>query len=145
MKKLSSVAFSPEFRNRLDAVIRFSHLSQDIVMQVVHKFIIKLEDQLSEKNVSISLSDDAVHWLANKGYDKLMGARPLSRLIQEEIKKPLADELLFGKLSKGGSVHITTNETDDTLSMIFESKIVPKSQKRKVRNVKNKSNVTAEN
>jgi ATP-dependent Clp protease ATP-binding subunit ClpA len=114
-------AFTPEFRNRLDSVIRFGHLTQDIVMQVVHKFIIKLEDQLSDRNVSLSLTDEASSWLATKGYDKLMGARPLSRLIQEKIKKPLADELLFGKLTKGGTVHVSLNADTDELSMMFES------------------------
>jgi ATP-dependent Clp protease ATP-binding subunit ClpA len=105
----------------LDSVIRFGHLTQDIVMQVVHKFIIKLEDQLSDRNVSLSLTDEASSWLAVKGYDKLMGARPLSRLIQEKIKKPLADELLFGKLTKGGTVHVSLNADTDELSMMFES------------------------
>ena len=113
-------SFTPEFRNRLDAVINFGHLGQDVVMQVVQKFIIKLEDQLSERGVSLSLSDDAARWLAIKGYDKIMGARPLARLIQEEIKKPLADEILFGKLAKGGSVYVSVDK-DDKISMIFES------------------------
>jgi len=115
-------SFTPEFRNRLDAVVRFSHLSQDIVMQVVHKFIIKLEDQLSERNVSLSITDPATAWLAKNGYDKLMGARPLARLIQEKIKKPLADELLFGKLAKGGTVYISLNDAEDGLSIMSEPK-----------------------
>ncbi|MEM6603328.1 MAG: ATP-dependent Clp protease ATP-binding subunit ClpA [Pseudomonadota bacterium] len=123
-------AFSPEFRNRLDSVIYFSHLTQDTVMQVVHKFIIKLEDQLSEKNVSISLSDDATRWLADKGYDKAMGARPLSRLIQEKIKKPLADELLFGKLNKGGSVSVAVDKKTNELKMIYEPSAARKAVKK---------------
>lgn len=128
-------AFSPEFRNRLDAVVKFSHLSQEIVMQVVHKFIIKLEDQLSERNVSLSLSDKAASWLADKGYDKLMGARPLSRLIQEKIKKPLADELLFGKLVKGGTVYVSVDEEKDEISLMCETAISHSNIKKKNKKV----------
>ena len=98
--------FSPEFRNRLDATIYFNHLNIDIVEKIVVKFIRELEEQLVEKRVSISLSEKAKSWLAKKGYDPIYGARSLGRVIQENIKNKLADELLFGKLQKGGHVKI---------------------------------------
>ena len=98
--------FSPEFRNRLDSIISFSALPKEIIIQVVDKFVVQLEAQLMDRNVAIELSKTAAEWLGNKGYDNRMGARPLARVIQEEIKKPLAEELLFGKLSKGGLVKI---------------------------------------
>ena len=98
--------FSPEFRNRLDSIISFSALSKEIIVQVVDKFVVQLEAQLMDRNVAIELSKTAAEWLGNKGYDNRMGARPLARVIQEEIKKPLAEELLFGKLSKGGLVKV---------------------------------------
>ncbi len=102
-------AFSPEFRNRLDAIIGFEYLPPEIVAKVVEKFILELEMQLGERNVHISFDDKAKRWLAIKGYDRQFGARPLARVIQEYIKTPLADELLFGSLKKGGEVvvHIT--------------------------------------
>ncbi|RCK53741.1 Clp protease ClpX [Thalassospira profundimaris] len=96
--------FSPEFRNRLDAVIPFTHLQADVVKMVVDKFILQLEVQLADRNVSIELTETARTWLADRGYDPAFGARPLGRVIQEHVKKPLAEELLFGKLEKGGSV-----------------------------------------
>lgn len=96
--------FTPEFRNRLDAIIPFSHLNKDTIRQVVSKFVLELEGQLADRNVTIELTDEALDWLARKGFDPVMGARPMSRLIQERIKKPLADELLFGRLVKGGRV-----------------------------------------
>ncbi len=98
--------FSPEFRNRLDATIKFNSLPKCVILQVVDKFVLQLEAQLLDRNVNIELSRRAAEWLAEKGYDSKMGARPLSRLIQEKIKKPLADDLLFGKLSKGGLVKV---------------------------------------
>ena len=98
--------FTPEFRNRLDAVISFQPLPKDVIMQVVEKFVLQLEAQLMDRNVSIELSKPAAAWLADKGYDDKMGARPLGRVIQEYIKKPLAEELLFGKLAKGGWVKV---------------------------------------
>ncbi|MCA3555507.1 ATP-dependent Clp protease ATP-binding subunit ClpA [Aestuariivirga sp.] len=98
--------FTPEFRNRLDAVIPFGHLPPEVVRKVVEKFVLQLEAQLAERQVNIELSAEAADWLAKKGYDQQMGARPLSRVIQEHVKKPLAEEVLFGKLSKGGTVRI---------------------------------------
>ncbi|GAA4534095.1 ATP-dependent Clp protease ATP-binding subunit ClpA [Chelativorans composti] len=102
--------FSPEFRNRLDAIIPFAPLPTPIIHQVVQKFVMQLEAQLAERNVTFDLSEEAIAWLAEKGYDEHMGARPLARVIQEHIKKPLAEELLFGKLKKGGTVKVTVEE-----------------------------------
>ena len=102
--------FTPEFRNRLDATIAFAGLTPEIVGRVVEKFVMQLEAQLADRNVTIELSSAAKEWLAERGYDRLYGARPLSRVIQEHIKKPLAEELLFGKLVKGGSVKVTMKD-----------------------------------
>ncbi len=102
--------FTPEFRNRLDATISFAPLSKDVIAQVVEKFVLQLEAQLMDRNVSIELTKAAADWLGNKGYDTKMGARPLARVIQEYIKKPLAEELLFGKLAKGGLVKVGTKD-----------------------------------
>ncbi len=98
--------FTPEFRNRLDAVISFGALPKEVILQVVEKFVLQLEAQLLDRNVTIELTEPAAEWLAEKGYDDKMGARPLGRVIQEHIKKPLAEELLFGKLAKGGVVRV---------------------------------------
>jgi ATP-dependent Clp protease ATP-binding subunit ClpA len=98
--------FTPEFRNRLDAVISFAPLPKEVILQVVEKFVLQLEAQLMDRGVHIELTRPAAEWLANKGYDDKMGARPLARVIQEDIKKPLAEELLFGKLTKGGIVKV---------------------------------------
>ncbi|MBX3531000.1 MAG: ATP-dependent Clp protease ATP-binding subunit ClpA [Rhizobiaceae bacterium] len=108
--------FTPEFRNRLDAIIPFGALPVPVVHQVVQKFVMQLEAQLSERGVTFDLAPEAIAWLADKGYDERMGARPLGRVIQEHIKKPLADEVLFGKLRKGGTVRVTTEvkESGDT-------------------------------
>jgi ATP-dependent Clp protease ATP-binding subunit ClpA len=100
--------FSPEFRNRLDAIIPFGSLPVPVIHQVVQKFVMQLEAQLAERGVTFDLQPEAIAWLADKGYDERMGARPLGRVIQEHIKKPLADEVLFGKLKKGGTVRVTT-------------------------------------
>ena len=99
--------FTPEFRNRLDAVITFRGLTPTIIRSVVDKFVKELGAQLADKRVSIELDEEAAAWLAEKGYDPLYGARPLARVIQDRIKRPLADELLFGKLAKGGKVYVT--------------------------------------
>ncbi|MGI4939116.1 MAG: ATP-dependent Clp protease ATP-binding subunit ClpA [Janthinobacterium lividum] len=109
--------FTPEFRNRLDAVITFAGLTQEIVGRVVEKFVMQLEAQLADRNVTIELSSAAKEWLAERGYDRLYGARPLGRVIQEWIKKPLAEELLFGKLVRGGSVKVSLK--DDKLEFEY--------------------------
>ena len=111
--------FTPEFRNRLDAVISFGRLPKETIMQVVEKFVLQLEAQLMDRNVHIELSPAAAAWLADKGYDEKMGARPLGRVIQEYIKKPLAEELLFGKLTKGGLVKVGVK--GDDLDLQFEA------------------------
>ena len=102
--------FTPEFRNRLDAVISFAPLAKSVILQVVEKFVLQLEAQLMDRNVTIELSRAAAAWLGDKGYDDQMGARPLARVIQEHIKKPLAEELLFGKLTKGGFVKVSVKD-----------------------------------
>lgn len=109
--------FTPEFRNRLDAVIPFAALAPEVINRVVDKFVAQLEGQLADRNVTIALTDEARAWLAERGYDKLYGARPLGRVIQEHIKKPLADELLFGQLAKGG--HVQVKVEDDKLTFEF--------------------------
>ncbi len=115
--------FTPEFRNRLDQVIAFSNLPPEIVAQVVDKFVMQLEAQLADRHVTIELSDAAKRWLADKGFDPLYGARPLARTIQEHIKKPLADDILFGRLEKGGTVRIDLAKDGDKLTFdIVESK-----------------------
>ena len=98
--------FSPEFRNRLDAVVAFKGLTQEIIRQVVQKFIMQLEAQLADRHVTIETTEEATDWLAKNGFDELYGARPLARVIQEHIKKPLADEILFGRLIRGGHVKV---------------------------------------
>ena len=102
--------FTPEFRNRLDAVIGFGALPREVILLVVDKFVLQLEAQLMERGVSIELTTPAAELLADLGYDDTMGARPLARVIQEHIKKPLAEELLFGKLAKGGLVRVRVSE-----------------------------------
>ena len=98
--------FTPEFRNRLDAVVPFGYLPPAVVARVVDKFILQLELQLADRSVHIDLDDEAREWLTERGYDKLYGARPMGRLVQEKIKQPLAEELLFGKLVNGGEVKV---------------------------------------
>jgi ATP-dependent Clp protease ATP-binding subunit ClpA len=120
--------FTPEFRNRLDAVVPFGYLPTPVIARVVEKFILQLELQLSDRNVHISLADDARDWLTEKGYDKLYGARPMGRLIQEKIKQPLAEELLFGKLVNGGEVRVKMKDE----ALAFEiTPAAPKGSKKK--------------
>ncbi len=118
--------FTPEFRNRLDAVIQFTGLTPNIIRSVVQKFILQLENQLADRNVSIELSDAATNWLGERGYDEAFGARPLARLIQEHVKKPLADELLFGALKNGGLVKVDVDASDpDKLAFSFFAEVAP--------------------
>ena len=106
--------FAPEFRNRLDAIITFAHLTPEIIAKVVEKFVLQLEAQLGDRDVTIELSEEATKWLIEHGYDEQMGARPMARLIQETIKKPLADEVLFGKLKTGGHVRVIVAKDEET-------------------------------
>jgi ATP-dependent Clp protease ATP-binding subunit ClpA len=113
--------FSPEFRNRLDAIVPFAYLGKDTISRVVDKFVLQLELQLAEQNVHIQFDSDAREWLGARGYDKLYGARPMARLIQEKVKQPLAEELLFGKLRHGGEVHVSIKDADkDSGTLSFE-------------------------
>lgn len=105
--------FAPEFRNRLDAIISFGHLPKEVVAKVVDKFVLQLEAQLADRNVTIELSDEARDWLVENGYDDAMGARPMARLIQSTIKTPLADEVLFGRLKDGGAVKVVLKKPED--------------------------------
>ncbi len=124
--------FTPEFRNRLDAVVTFSGLPPEIIRKVVEKFIYQLEAQLADRGVSIELSDDSTTWIAEKGYDEKFGARPLSRVIQEYIKKPLAEELLFGKLENGGIVKVVVTGLGADRALGFE--YIPADPAKKGRN-----------
>jgi ATP-dependent Clp protease ATP-binding subunit ClpA len=110
--------FTPEFRNRLDAIVPFSYLPTEVVARVVDKFILQLELQLADRNVHIDLDDEARKWLTARGYDKLYGARPMGRLVQEKIKQPLAEELLFGKLIHGGEVKVTIKDDAPSFEIV---------------------------
>ncbi len=116
--------FTPEFRNRLDAVISFAPLGKGTIMKVVEKFVLQLEAQLMDRNVTFELSEAAAAWLGDKGYDDRMGARPLARVIQEHVKKPLAEELLFGRLTKGGLVRVVLR--DDKIALEIEGSEKPR-------------------
>ncbi len=115
--------FSPEFRNRLDSIVQFKALASDVILSVVDKFIVELQAQLDAKGVSLEVTSEARAWLAEKGYDRTMGARPMARIIRDLLRKPLADELLFGKLSRGGEVHVML--ADDNLSFDIIEKAAP--------------------
>ena len=117
--------FSPEFRNRLDAVIQFASLDPITIERVVDKLIVEVEMQLEAKGVTITLDDVARRWVAEKGYDPKMGARPMARLIQEFIKRPLAEELLFGRLANGGHVRVSVAEDGSALTLTCEPSQVP--------------------
>lgn len=125
MKEIKKV-FTPEFRNRLDNIIWFNHLSTEVIQLVVDKFIVELQAQLDAKGVSLEVSDEARDWLSVKGYDRAMGARPMARVMQENLKKPLANELLFGSLVDGGSVEVELDKNKKQLTYHFLS-----AQKRK--------------
>ena len=125
--------FAPEFRNRLDAIVTFEHLSPEVISKVVEKFVLQLEAQLADRQVTIELSEEASRWLIANGYDELMGARPMARVIQEHIKKGLADEVLFGKLKGGGHVRVVVVKDEngrDKLGFEFlEGPVTPKPEK----------------
>ncbi len=123
--------FTPEFRNRLDAIVPFAHLDEEVIAQVAEKFIAKLEAQLADRNITISLSDEALNWLIDRGYDRSNGARPMSRLIAEHIKKPLAEEVLFGKLVKGGDVQVIVEEDKLAFNINGSKKPAPKGKAKK--------------
>ena len=125
--------FTPEFRNRLDAIIAFGNLPPEVVFKVVEKFVMQLEAQLADRGVTFELTDEATKWLAEEGYDERMGARPLSRVIQENIKRPLAEEVLFGRLVKGGTVRVSTETKEDgktgiKLEAVEEVPVKPKKE-----------------
>jgi ATP-dependent Clp protease ATP-binding subunit ClpA len=125
--------FAPEFRNRLDATITFAHLSAEIIARVVNKFVLQLEAQLADRDITIELSDDASKWLIEHGYDEQMGARPMSRIIQEHIKKPLAEEVLFGKLKEGGHVRVILEKDEAGIDRLgfeyLDGPVTPKPEK----------------
>ncbi|RDL43038.1 ATP-dependent Clp protease ATP-binding subunit ClpA [Marinomonas piezotolerans] len=116
--------FTPEFRNRLDAVIQFKQLDEQVIFNVVDKFLVELQAQLDAKSVMIEVSDTARGWLASKGYDRQMGARPMARVIQEHLKKPLANMILFGDLSEGGVVNVSLDEENDKLAFTVKKETV---------------------
>jgi len=123
--------FTPEFRNRLDALIGFAKLNRDAIDRVVEKFVLELEAQLIDRDVSFDLTPEATRWLGNKGYDESFGARPLARVIQDHIKSPLADEILFGKLKAGGTVRVLLDREMDTLVFEFVTEPSPPKKKSK--------------
>jgi ATP-dependent Clp protease ATP-binding subunit ClpA len=123
--------FTPEFRNRLDATIAFAPLSRNTIDKVVEKFVLELEVQLTDRDVTFDLTPEAARWLGEKGYDDAFGARPLARVIQDNIKKPLADEILFGKLKNGGTVRILLDREKDQLAFEFIVDNTPKKSKKK--------------
>jgi len=117
--------FSPEFRNRLDAMIWFNPLPKSAILRVVDKFVMELEQQLGERQITFDLTESARAWMSEKGYDDRFGARPMARVIQEHIKKPLADEILFGRLEKGGRVTVDVDKTEDALCFRFPNRELP--------------------
>ena len=119
-------AFTPEFRNRLDAIVQFNPLDKDIVVSVVDKFLVELQAQLDDKKVVLEIEDEVRDYLADKGYDRLMGARPMARLIQDEIKKPLANMVLFGDLADGGVVHVTLADESFDADLDDDRKVASK-------------------
>lgn len=120
MKSAVERVFSPEFRNRLDTIVAFGSLTPNVMEMIVEKFILQLESQLAEQRVAITLETNAREWLAAKGYDPSYGARPLSRVVQTEVRNPLTDEILFGRLEHGGTVNIGLSKTDDALEFTYE-------------------------
>ena len=125
--------FAPEFRNRLDAIITFAHLSREVIVKVVEKFVLQLEAQLADRDATIELSEEASDWLIKRGYDEQMGARPMARVIQEHIKKPLADEVLFGRLKSGGHVRVIVAKDEDGVDKLgfeyLDGPVTPRPEK----------------
>src|SRR6266581_4931158 len=125
--------FAPEFRNRLDAIVSFAHLNADVIGMVVEKFVLQLEVQLADRDVTVELSEEASKWLIEHGYDEQMGARPMARVIQEHIKKPLADEVLFGRLKTGGHVRVILTKDDEGREKLgfeyLDGPVMPKPEK----------------
>ena len=139
--------FAPEFRNRLDAIVPFAHLPTEVIARVVDKFIMQLEGQLADRNVTIELSDEARGWLMERGYDQAMGARPMARVIQTHIKTPLADEVLFGRLKNGGTVRVVTagSGPDSKLVFVFpDGPVLPRPDKEIVEAGRKKAKAKAE-
>ena len=131
--------FAPEFRNRLDAIVSFGHLPTEVIAKVVDKFIMQLEAQLADRAVAIELTDEARKWLIEHGYDQSMGARPMARIIQQSIKTPLADEVLFGRLKNGGTVRVIVIEAEGEkkLGFVFpEGPVLPRPDKEVVESAK---------
>jgi ATP-dependent Clp protease ATP-binding subunit ClpA len=122
-KQAIEKVFSPEFRNRLDAIVSFGPLAPAVMETIVEKFILQLEAQLAERRVAIDLKPEARQWLAEKGYDPVYGARPLARVIQTEVRDPLTDEILFGRLENGGTV--TIDIADGKLTFEFADRVTP--------------------
>jgi ATP-dependent Clp protease ATP-binding subunit ClpA len=125
--------FAPEFRNRLDAIVSFAHLNAEVIGMVVEKFVLQLEAQLADRDVTIELSESAKAWLVEHGYDEQMGARPMGRMIQEHIKKPLADQVLFGALKGGGHVRVVLEKDEAGADKIgfeyLDGPVTPKPEK----------------
>jgi ATP-dependent Clp protease ATP-binding subunit ClpA len=125
--------FAPEFRNRLDAIVAFGHLPVEVIKRVVDKFVMQLEAQLADRNITIELTDEARDWLVEHGYDEAMGARPMSRVIHQAIKTPLADEVLFGRLKNGGAVRVVVVGDDKgakTLGFVYpEGPVLPRPER----------------
>jgi len=117
--------FTPEFRNRLDSIVQFGNLDIQVVKTIIDKFLVQLQAQLDEKNIFLQVTEGARNWLAENGYDPKMGARPMSRLIQEKIKKPLAEEVLFGQLSESGGT-VTVSEVNNALVLSVETEVLSK-------------------
>jgi ATP-dependent Clp protease ATP-binding subunit ClpA len=131
-KKEIERVFSPEFRNRLDAIVHFDHLKEEIILMVVDKFVSELDVVLAEKKVTLDLSVSARKFLAEKGYDKQFGARPMGRVIQNELKRPLADEILFGSLVNGGHVDIDLSGEGEARKLTFKfSQLEPENEDKK--------------
>jgi ATP-dependent Clp protease ATP-binding subunit ClpA len=115
--------FAPEFRNRLDGIITFGKLSKNTMIKIVGKFLVELKSQVKDKNINVTISDEAIDYLVEKGFDKKMGARPMQRVIDKDIKRPLSKEMLFGRLKSGGSVKINVTNGEISLEVMENVKV----------------------